>query len=217
MITAPHNNPAPKTGLAGPANARNKYLAFRLGQQHYAISILRVREILLLVDIVQVPQMPSYVRGIIHVRGKVVPVIDLRLKFELAEADLHDRTCIGTVQVTLPSGSTALMGFILDSADEVVTLPPEAIEPAPYFGGKLTPEFVVGVAKVRNSIRVILDVDRIMTADVVEDVNARAMTAGAPLPSSASQPSSGQESAASSGSGSPDLPPPPPQPVSPVI
>ncbi|PTY06716.1 chemotaxis protein CheW [Verrucomicrobia bacterium LW23] len=179
MITAPHHASPPRTG---PATARNKYLAFRLGQQHYAISILRVREILLMVDIVQVPQMPPYVRGIIHVRGKVVPVIDLRLKFELSDAAIHDRTCIGTVQVTLPgaAGGTALMGFIIDSADEVVTLPPESIEPAPYFGGKLTPEFVIGVAKVRNSVRVILDVDRVMTADVLEEVNRAVLGAAAP-------------------------------------
>jgi purine-binding chemotaxis protein CheW len=113
--------------------------------------------------------MPQYVKGVINLRGRVIPVIDLRVKFGLA-AEFADRTCIVEVQVRLPSDQTVQMGLIVDSVEEVVTIATEDIEPTPEFGARVDTGYLLGMAKVKGAVKTLLDIDRIIAADVIETV-----------------------------------------------
>jgi purine-binding chemotaxis protein CheW len=154
---------APTGALAG------KYLTVVLENEAYGIAVLKVREIIRLQKITAVPQMPQYVKGVINLRGRVIPVIDLRVKFGLA-AEFADRTCIVVVQVRLPSDQTVQMGLIVDSVEEVVTIATEDIEPTPEFGARVDTGYLLGMAKVKGAVKTLLDIDRIIAADVIETV-----------------------------------------------
>lgn len=142
-----------------------KYLTFVLGHESYGVGVLKVREIIRMLDITNVPQMPPYVKGVINLRGKVVPVVDLRVKFALAKAENTERTCIVVVEVKSRNGSKMLMGMIVDAVEEVVTIPPADVEPTPDFGGNISTEYILGMAKVRGSVKTLLDIDGVLTAD----------------------------------------------------
>ncbi|MBI4028608.1 MAG: purine-binding chemotaxis protein CheW [Verrucomicrobia bacterium] len=152
---------------AGRAKA-GKHLTFTLGRESYGLEVLKVREIIRMQDITPVPQMPDYVKGVINLRGKVVPVIDLRLKFRLAKAEFTERTCIIVVQVSLASGTSSLMGLIVDAVEEVVNIIAQEIEGPPDFGAKLSAEYLLGMAKLKNGVKTLLDIDRVVTAETIE-------------------------------------------------
>ena len=139
-----------------------KYLTFELGAEEFAIQVMKVREIMGVLEITAVPQMPPYIKGVINLRGKVIPVVDLRLKFSLPEQDYTQRTCIIVVQVH--NGSNAmLMGIIVDGVSEVLNLASADIEDTPEFGNSTSPTYLLGMAKTKNKVKILLDIDQVLT------------------------------------------------------
>ena len=141
-------------GLAG------KYLTFALAGEEYGLPVLKVREIMKIMDITSVPQAPHHVKGVINLRGKVIPVVDLRLKFGFASQEYDERTCIIVVEVALQT-SKVMMGVVVDAVSEVLTITVDEIEPTPDFGEHVNTEFMKGVAKVKGKVKFLLDLDRI--------------------------------------------------------
>lgn len=141
-----------------------KYLTFALGREEYGLPVLRVREIIKMMDITAVPQVPSYVKGVINLRGKVIPVIDLRSKFGFDAIDYTDRTSIVVVQVSA-AGTASLVGVIVDAVQEVVNIVPEEIEKTPEFGDGVNTDYMKGVAKVKGTVKILLDLDRVFAFD----------------------------------------------------
>ena len=155
-----------------PRAAAGKYLTFVLGHESYGIGVLRIREIIRVLDITAVPQMPAYVKGVINLRGKVIPVIDLRIKFQLSKAETTERTCIIVVQVNLPSGAKPQMGLIVDAVEEVANIGAAEIEETPDFGAALATDYILGMAKVKGAVKTLLDIDRVVAAETVEQINS---------------------------------------------
>jgi purine-binding chemotaxis protein CheW len=138
-----------------------KYLSFRLGKEDFAIQVLKVREIVGIQDITSVPQMPSYVKGVINLRGKVIPVVDLRLKFGLEEKEYTQRTCIIVVQ-THHGGVAVQTGVIVDEVSEVLNLAANEIEDTPDFGEDVATPYLLGMAKVKGNVKMLLDIDEVL-------------------------------------------------------
>lgn len=141
-----------------------KHLTFILGREQYGLPVLKVREIIRLCDITPVPQMPDYIKGVLNLRGKIIPVADLRIKFRLASNKNTDLTCIIVVQVALPGKTSAIMGLIVDAVEEVVNISAADIEPTPDFGGVVATDYILGMAKVKGSVKTLLDIDKVVTA-----------------------------------------------------
>jgi purine-binding chemotaxis protein CheW len=148
-----------------------KYLTFQLGREEFGIRVLKVREIMGLQEITAVPQTPAHVRGVINLRGKVVPVIDLRVKFGLEAAEYTQRTCIIVTQVQMDLGS-ALMGIIVDGVSEVVNLAASDIEDTPDFGEDIGSRYLLGMAKSKGKVKILLDIDKVLSLDELHDLNA---------------------------------------------
>lgn len=157
---------APATaGLAG------KYLTVVLDNEAYGIAVLKVREIIRLQKITSVPQMPAFVKGVINLRGRVIPVIDLRIKFGL-KAEVAERTCIVVVQIAVGAGRNVQMGLVVDSVEEVVNLTGAEIEPTPEFGARIDTSYLLGLAKIKGVVKTLLDIERVVAADTVERLAA---------------------------------------------
>jgi purine-binding chemotaxis protein CheW len=146
-----------------------KYLTVALDNESYGVAVLKVREIIRMQKITPVPQMPEFVRGVINLRGRVIPVIDLRVKFGL-KAAFAERTCIVVVQVKLPSNQSVQMGLIVDSVEEVVNLSGPDIEPTPDFGTRIDTGYILGMAKIKGAVKTLLDIDRVVSAETVEHI-----------------------------------------------
>lgn len=157
MSTSTAHPSASTAALAG------KYLTFVLNSECYGVPVLKVREIIRHCEITPVPKMPDYIKGVINLRGKIIPVADLRLKLRLAHAENTDLTCIVVVQVALPEKGTTLMGLIVDAVDEVVSFALEDIEPTPDFGSAVETDYILGMAKVKGAVKTLLDIDRVVT------------------------------------------------------
>src|ERR1035437_4595693 len=156
-----------------------KYLTFTLHDESYGIDVLKVREIIRLTTITVVPQLPAYVRGVINLRGKIIPVMDLRLKFGFAEAASTEQTCIIVVQVKLPDGKTVPMGLVVDGVEEVANIAGADIEETPDFGGQICTDYILGMAKVKNAVKALLDIDGVVGADTLPHIHKNlAATAG---------------------------------------
>ena len=155
-----------------PTAGPGKYLTFALGSESYGVPVLAVREIIRLCPITPVATMPPHVRGVINLRGKVIPLVDLRLRFGLPAAAEHDRTCIIVAQVAAASGGTRPYGVIVDAVEEVVAFAAADIEPAPDFGGVLDARFITGMAKAAAGVKVLVDLDRIAAADRIPGPDA---------------------------------------------
>ena len=141
-----------------------KYLTFALGNEEYSVPVLKVREIIKIMDITAVPQVPEYVKGVVNLRGKVIPVVDLRLKFGFPPQDYTERTCIIVVEVTLATGAR-MMSIIVDHVSEVLNLVAEEIEETPEFGDRVCTDYMKGVAKVKGTVKILLDLDRVLGTD----------------------------------------------------
>ena len=148
-----------------------KYLTVVLDNEAYGIAVLKVREIIRLQKITPVPQMPAYVKGVINLRGRVIPIVDLRVKFGL-KAEFAERTCVVVVQVKLPTDQIVQMGLIVDSVEEVVTLNANEIEPTPDFGARVDTTYLLGMAKVKGAVKTLLDIDRVVSPETVSAVVA---------------------------------------------
>ncbi len=158
---------ATATPVAGTEKHAGKYLTVVLDNEAYGIAVLKVREIIRMQKITPVPQMPAYVKGVINLRGRVIPIVDLRVKFGL-KAEFADRTCIVVVQVRLPNDQVVQMGLIVDSVEEVVNLPMNEIEPTPDFGAKVDTAYLLGMAKVKGQVKTLLDIDRVVAPEAVQ-------------------------------------------------
>jgi purine-binding chemotaxis protein CheW len=141
-----------------------KHLAFAVGAEEYALPVLRVREIIRMMEITAVPQVPPYVKGVINLRGRVIPVADLRLKFDLGPQPYSERTAIVVVEVT-QSNNTVLMGIVVDAVSEVLNIGPSDIEDTPSFGAGVRTDYMRGLAKVRGGVKILLDIDRVFAAE----------------------------------------------------
>lgn len=143
---------------------QGKYLTFLLAGQEYGLEILRVREIIGIMDVTSVPRTPDYVKGVVNLRGRVIPVIDLRLKFSLPEKEYDERTCIIVVEIT-HEDTPIQMGIIVDAVSEVLNVSAEDIEPTPRFGTTVDTDYILGMAKGKNTVRTLLDIGRVLTSD----------------------------------------------------
>jgi purine-binding chemotaxis protein CheW len=161
----------------GPATAQRnddrsgKYLVFQLGREEFGIRVLQVREIMGIQDITAVPQTPAHVKGVINLRGKVIPVVDLRLKFGLPEQAYTQRTCIIVVQVQGASGPV-LTGIIVDGVAEVLNVTAGDIEETPDFGNGVATPYLLGMAKVKGSVRILLEIDKVLSSQDLSALEA---------------------------------------------
>ena len=145
-----------------------KYLTFKLAGEEYGVEILKVREIIGLMGITSVPRMPAYMKGVINLRGKVIPVIDLRLKFGLCEIEHTEETCIIVVDVGKE------VGIIVDTVSEVLDVARSAVEPAPAMGGDVDTSFILGMGKVEDAVKILLDIDKVLTGNELAAVSSAA-------------------------------------------
>ena len=154
------------------ADARaGKYLTFQLANEEFGIKVLKVREIMGLQEITAVPQTPGHVKGVINLRGKVVPVVDLRLKFALPAADYTQRTCIIVTQVQGES-SAVLMGIVVDGVSEVLNLTSQEIEDTPDFGDEAGVRYLLGMAKVKGKVKILLDIDQVLSTQELHNLGS---------------------------------------------
>lgn len=157
------DTPAGLSALAG------KYLTVVLESEAYGLNVLKIREIIRLQKITSVPQLPAFVKGVINLRGRVIPIVDLRVKFGL-EAGFTERTCIVVVQVRLPNEQLVQVGLIVDSVEEVVNLTAAEIEPTPDFGARIDTSYLLGMAKVKGQVKTLLDIDRVVAPDSMQAI-----------------------------------------------
>jgi purine-binding chemotaxis protein CheW len=150
-----------------PGQLAGKYLTVVLADESYGINVLKIREIIRLQKVTSVPQMPGYVKGVINLRGRVIPIVDLRVKFGL-KAEVTERTCIVVVQVRLSAQQIIQMGLIVDGVEEVVNLTAAEIEPTPDFGAKVDTSYLLGMAKVKGEVKTLLDIDRVISPETLQ-------------------------------------------------
>ena len=149
-----------------------QYLTFKLEDEVFALDVAKVREILEYTSITKVPQTPDFMRGVINLRGSVVPVIDMRLKFGMSATERTVNTCIIVVEVQLED-ETIILGALADSVQEVVELEPEQIEAAPHIGTRLNTDFIRGMGKAGSHFIMILDIDKVFTLSELETVQGQ--------------------------------------------
>jgi len=141
-----------------------KYLTFSMADEEYGIVILKIKEIIGMMPITTVPQTPEFVKGVINLRGKVIPVIDLRLRFGMESIDYTERTCIIVVEIEVTAG-TVMIGVVVDSVSEVLNIKSEEIEDTPTFGAKLNTDYILGMAKMDGGVKILLDIDKVLFSD----------------------------------------------------
>jgi purine-binding chemotaxis protein CheW len=151
------------------AQIAGKYLTVALDNESYGVAVLKVREIIRMQKITPVPQMPEFVKGVINLRGRVIPIIDLRVKFGL-KAAFAERTCIVVVQVKVSATQNVQMGLIVDSVEEVVNLAGNEIEPTPDFGTRIDTGYILGMAKIKGTVKTLLDIDRVVAPETVKEI-----------------------------------------------
>ena len=139
-----------------------KYLTFHLAGEEYGLEIVKIREIIGTLEITPVPQTPDYMLGVINLRGKVIPILDLRLRFGLEFRERDDRTSIVVVESSGETGQLTLMGLVVDAVNEVANVLSENIDPTPSFGGDIDTNFIMGMAKHSDGVTILLDIDSIL-------------------------------------------------------
>ena len=150
-------------------NETNQYLTFMLDQEVYGLGIAKVREVLDKMAITKVPKTPDFMRGVINVRGGVVPVVDLRVKFGMSPTPQTVNTCIIIVEIIM-EGESTILGALADKVEEVLDLDPEQIEPAPRIGTRLRTDFIKGMGKRDEQFIIILDIDRVFSSEELASV-----------------------------------------------
>ena len=148
------------------AEKEGKYLTFSMADEEYGIGILKIKEIIGMMPVTTVPQTPEFVKGVINLRGKVIPVIDLRLRFGMDSIDYTERTCIIVVEIKGSAG-TVQIGIVVDSVSEVLNIKGDDIEETPTFGTKLNIDYILGMAKMEGGVKILLDIDRILSEDQI--------------------------------------------------
>jgi purine-binding chemotaxis protein CheW len=150
-----------------------KYLTFSLAGEEYGIVILKVKEIIGLMPITPVPKTPSFVKGVINLRGKVIPVADLRLKFNMDEMAYTERTCIIVVEIREGLGHV-LMGIVVDSVSEVLNIKAGEIEDTPAFGTQMDTDYILGMAKTGGGIKILLEIDKVFGGEEMIELSQAA-------------------------------------------
>ena len=153
--------------LKAVVKKEGKYLTFTLGIEEYGIGILKVKEIIGMVSVTSIPKTPDFVKGVINLRGKVIPIVDLRLRFAMKSAEYTERTCIIVVEIEGSSGQI-MVGLVVDAVSEVLNIRSEDLEDAPQFGTKLDTQYILGMAKMGGGVKILLDIDKVLTDD---DIN----------------------------------------------
>jgi purine-binding chemotaxis protein CheW len=153
----------------GLLDKEGKYLTFALANEEYGLEILKVREIIGYIDVTAVPQTPHYVKGVINLRGQVIPVIELRSKFGMETAEVTEQTCIIVVEIR-QGGRTFSTGIVVDRVQEVLDIPGGNIEDAPQFGTSVNTSFILGMAKVEESVKILLDIDKVLAGEEFADL-----------------------------------------------
>jgi purine-binding chemotaxis protein CheW len=148
-----------------------KYLTFSLDNEQYGIGILKIKEIIGTIPITPVPRTPEYVKGVINLRGKVIPVIDLRQRFGMGVVDYTERTCIIVVEIQGLSG-TVMMGILVDSVSEVLSIKGEEIEETPSFGARVDMNYILGMAKMDGGVKILLDIDCVLSSGEVKELES---------------------------------------------
>ncbi len=157
------------TGVKAMHDREGKYLTFMLADEEYGIGILKIKEIIGMMPITMVPRTPDFVKGVINLRGKVIPVIDLRLRFGMEPIDYIERTCIVVVEIQDEAG-TVLIGSMVDTVSEVLNIRGEDIEDTPAFGTKLDTDYILGMAKMEGCVKILLDIDQVLNAEEISSL-----------------------------------------------
>lgn len=139
-----------------------RYLTFKLHDESYGIDVLKVREIIRLTSITKMPQMPAHVRGVINLRGQIIPVADLRVRFGFPDTTPTDLTCIIVVQVKLAGDRATQMGLIVDGVEEVTSITAADVEATPDFGAQISTDYILGMAKLKGVVKTLLDIDQVV-------------------------------------------------------
>lgn len=143
-----------------------KLLTFSLGSEGYGVSILKVKEIIGMMDITPVPKTPDFIKGVINLRGRIIPVMDLRTKFGMEEQEYDERTCIIVAEISI-KGAQKLLGVVVDMVSEVVTISDDQIEPPPEYGSQIEHSSILGIGKIKDRVVIILDIDEVFMCDEV--------------------------------------------------
>jgi purine-binding chemotaxis protein CheW len=140
----------------------SRYINFSIGNESYCLEILKVRELMGMTDITPLPQTPDFIRGVINLRGQIIPIVDLRIKFGMEFKSYTKRTTIMVVEVEL-EGERMLMGLVVDSIQEVIAIPEEKINSLPYVNSRVKAEYIRGVADTPEGMKIVLDVLKILS------------------------------------------------------
>jgi len=161
-----HVTASPDCSAAATDNRTGKYLTFIIDREEFGVNVLKVREIMGIQEITTMPRTPDWMKGVINLRGKIIPVVDLRLKFGLPDPPYTERTCIIVVQVH--AGAEVLsMGIIVDEVSEVLTMNAADIEDTPYFGSNVDTGYILGMAKVKGKVKILLDIDKVLNGQEI--------------------------------------------------
>lgn len=163
------NTSVVKETEASPGTRGGKYLTFGLASEQYGLEILKVQEIIGIMNVTRIPGSPQFVRGVINLRGKVIPVVDLRLTFGIEGKEDTERTCIIVTQVSRTS-HTVTMGIIVDDVSEVMDIIGDQIEPTPEFGSSVDTGFILAMAKVGEKVLTLLDIDRVLSSEEISSL-----------------------------------------------
>jgi purine-binding chemotaxis protein CheW len=161
-----HVTASPDPSVAATDNRTGKYLTFLVDREEFGVNVLKVREIMRIQEITTMPRTPEWMKGVINLRGKIIPVVDLRLKFGLADSPYTERTCIIVVQVRV--GPELLsMGIIVDEVSEVLSMNAADIEDTPDFGASVDTGYILGMAKVKGRVKILLDIDKVLSGQEI--------------------------------------------------
>ncbi len=147
-----------------------KYLTFVLANEEYGISILKIKEIIGMMKITSIPQTPEFVKGVVNLRGKVIPVLDLRLKFDMNATNYSERTCIIVVEI-LGTSNNIYIGCVVDSVSEVLNIRSDDVEDTPGFGSNLDTNYILGMAKTEDNVKILLDIDKVLSSEEVSSLD----------------------------------------------
>jgi len=165
------STPTQETSAPKTDPRAGKYLTFLIGKEEFGVGVLKVREIMGVQEVTAVPQTPAWMKGVINLRGKIIPVVDLRLKFGLDTIDYTERTCIIVVQVS-SAGAVLPMGIVVDEVCEVLTMSAGDIEDTPDFGSHVATDYILGMAKIKGKVKILLDIDRVLTTQEIHGLAA---------------------------------------------
>ena len=148
-----------------------KYLTFKLADEEYGLEILKVQEIIQMQEVTRVPKTPEFVRGVINLRGRVIPVIELSKKFGMESTEDTSKTCIIVVQIA-QNNKKMTLGIIIDEVSEVLDIEAENIQETPSFGGNVNTDFILGIGKIGDNVKMLLDIDKVMTTSELVTLKA---------------------------------------------